>query len=76
MHAPEYCGLLWELPLVGASFKTLQICHSVLCIPPPPLEAVPKHLTRVELLSAALAELLPETNTTRVITESHLYVKV
>lgn len=23
MHAPEYRGLLRELPLVGASFKTL-----------------------------------------------------
>lgn len=35
MHAPEYCGLLWELPLVGASFKTLLICHCVLCPPLP-----------------------------------------
>lgn len=67
MHAPEYCGLLWELPLVGASFKILLLCHFVLHIS---LTASPRHnICGIHvLLSNGLNELLPETNMMCVIT--------
>lgn len=71
MHAPEYRGLLRELPLVGASFKTLRLVSLDSAFSPPSQPVGGVHVW----LWGGLNELPPETAAARVITLTHLHVK-